>query len=146
MTERQQKALEMYKGDYNCAQSVFSSFAEDLGLDKQTALRISTGFGSGMGKMQHTCGAVTGAFMVLGLKYGRAEDDDEENKKQTYALVRRFAEKFEEKHTAINCKDILGQELRTQEEWEKAKEDGLFSATCESCVANAVSILDEMFA
>lgn len=144
MSDRKEQALKMFRGDFNCAQSVFSSFAGDLGLDKQTALRISTGFGAGMAKMQQTCGAVTGAFMVLGLKYGRAEDDDEEQKIYTYNLVRRFTEKFEQEHNSINCRDILGIELKTPEDWDKAKDEGLFEDKCKACVGNAVSILEDI--
>jgi len=146
MIDRRQQALTMFEGDFNCAQSVFSAFAAELGLDKQTALRVSTGFGGGMGKMQQTCGAVTGAFMVLGLKYGKAEDDDEERKTQTYNLVRRFAQSFEEEHNSIDCREILGRELKTQEEWDKANAEGLFADTCKKCVGSAVTILEELIA
>jgi C_GCAxxG_C_C family probable redox protein len=79
---------------FNCAQSVFSPFCEDLGLDKKTALKISSGFGGGMAHMNETCGAVTGAFMALGLKYGRFIANDIDAKAKTNGLVHEFAKEF----------------------------------------------------
>ncbi len=69
-------AVDCFTCGFSCSQAVFSTFAEKIGLDKETALRISGPFGGGMARMGDTCGAVTGAFMAIGLKYGKAKADD----------------------------------------------------------------------
>ena len=69
-----------FEEGFNCSQAVFSAWAEELGLDRETALRVATAFGGGMGHRGDTCGAVTGAFMAIGLKHGRLRADDEETR------------------------------------------------------------------
>ncbi|MBA7619010.1 hypothetical protein ES703_26342 [subsurface metagenome] len=81
---RIEKVVSSFKGNFNCAQSVFSSYAPQYGLDRDTALRLATGFGGGMGLMQNTCGAVSGAFMVIGLRYGMGINDDKDAREKTY--------------------------------------------------------------
>ena len=72
-TSHADKAVAIFKEGINCSQAVLSSFAEDFGVDKNMALKMAAGFGGGMGRTGHRCGAVTGAYMVLGLKYGAIE-------------------------------------------------------------------------
>jgi C_GCAxxG_C_C family probable redox protein len=73
---KKEKTIDAFRKGFNCSQAVLSSFSPDLGLEKETALKIACGFGAGMAKLQETCGAVTGAVMVLGLKYGKYKEDD----------------------------------------------------------------------
>ena len=83
-----EKAISSFRGDFNCAQSILSSFATQYGLDRDTALRLSSGFGGGMARLQNTCGAVSGAFMVIGLRYGMGIMDDTEAKEKTYQIIK----------------------------------------------------------
>ena len=83
-----------FKNGFNCSQSVFSTFAPELGLDKETALKIADGFGAGMGYSAETCGAVTGAFMAIGLKYGRSKSDDDQAKEKINTLIKEFMHQF----------------------------------------------------
>lgn len=89
-------AVDCFKNGYNCAQAVFSTYCDQLGLDKTNALRISGSFGGGMGHIDETCGAVTGAIMLIGLKHGKIQNDDNAAQEKTYTLVKEFAERFKE--------------------------------------------------
>ena len=86
-SKRAEEAVACFKSDFSCSQAVFSVYAEQLGLDKQVALKISCAFGGGMARMAETCGAVTGALMVIGLKHGKARPDDNDARDRTYALA-----------------------------------------------------------
>ena len=79
---------------FNCTQAILSTYCEDFGLDKVTALKLACGLGAGMGRLGHTCGAVSGAYLVIGLKHGKYLLEDEESKEKTYALVQEFESKF----------------------------------------------------
>jgi len=113
-------------------------------LSRQTALKVSQAFGGGMGQMGETCGAVTGAFMVIGLKYGRTRADDDEAKRKTYALVKEFSEKFKARNGTIICRELLGCDLSTSEGQRIAKSEGLFSTVCPRFVQDAAEILEEI--
>ena len=108
----------------NCAQSVLAPFAPEYDLSEEAALRISTGFGSGMGRLCEVCGALTGAFMVVGLKYGRTESDGTKygpKTETTYRLVSELARRFRERNHSIYCRELVGHDLSIPEEREKAK-------------------------
>ncbi len=66
-------AAARFKEGFSCSQAVVSSFAGDLGLGNDTAYKIPCGFGAGIARTGNTCGAVAGAVMVIGLKYGKAQ-------------------------------------------------------------------------
>ena len=92
---RVEQAVSCFKSGLNCSQSILSTYAEDFGLDRGVALKLAAGFGGGMGRMMGTCGAVTGAFMVLGLKHGPVSANDQQGKETAYERVREFAKRFQ---------------------------------------------------
>ena len=141
---RVEKAVEMYKEDFACSQSVFAVFCEELDLDKNTALKIAEGFGSGIGRMALTCGAVTGSCMVIGLKNGRISADDLESKQKTRELITDFAEKFIERNKTIVCKELLDCDISTDEGNQYAEENGIKDELCPKFVEDAVEILEEI--
>ena len=98
----------MFKSGYNCSQAVFGVFCEELGLDFETAIKISSSFGGGMGRLREVCGAVSAMFMLVGLKKGYISPDDDIAKEKHYAKVQELAQKFEEKFGSIICRDLLG--------------------------------------
>ena len=100
------KACELFASDCNCAQAVFAAFADRMGMDEVTALKLSSSFGGGMGRLREVCGAVSGMFMVAGALYGYDYNDDEK-KKAHYELIQRMAESFKEKHGTIICRELL---------------------------------------
>jgi len=134
-------ALSRFAEGFNCSQAVFSSCAE--GMDEETALRIASGFGGGMGRMAGTCGAVTGAMMVLGLRFGGTAPD-REAKERVYARIREFADRFKARNGSLVCRDLLGCDISTPEGYEVAQEKELFTTTCPRLVRAAAEILEEM--
>jgi C_GCAxxG_C_C family probable redox protein len=95
--------------------------------------------------MQHTCGAVTGALMALGLKHGKGLNDDESRKQKTYALTRKFCEEFTAKHGSLNCRELLsGLDMNDPDQNMKIKELGLHDSHCAKYVRDAVGILETL--
>ncbi|MFX1389563.1 MAG: C-GCAxxG-C-C family protein [Promethearchaeota archaeon] len=136
--------MSSFRGDFNCAQSIFSSFAPNVGLDKDIALKIATGFGGGMGRLQNTCGAVSGAFMVIGLKYGRGLNDNNESRDKTYELVREFANRFVKLHGSIICKELLACDINTDEGKLYYEQNDFFEKKCFRYVKDSARILEEI--
>jgi len=145
MTTRSDIATEKFLSGYNCAQSVLWSFAEDLRLDPETALKIACGFGAGMARRQEVCGAVTGGIMVLGLRHGRGERQDRTATEETYARTQELMRRFEAKHGTCNCRQLLdGCDLTTEEGRKAFKERDLHNRICKGYVQTVVAILEDM--
>lgn len=106
-----ERAVELFKAGYNCSQSVVGAFAEDLGFDFDTAMKMSEAFGGGMGRMRLTCGAVSGMFMLVGMKYSKAKGGDLETRRLVYKTVQEMAEEFKHKNGSIICAELLGENL-----------------------------------
>lgn len=103
-----QKAMAYFHEGYNCAQSVFLVFAEQEGISKETALKLSSSFGAGMGRMREVCGAVSGMFMAAGLIYGYADPKDQKAKTEHYARIQELAARFKAETGTIICRELLG--------------------------------------
>ena len=132
-------AVTRFEEGCSCAQAIYSTYAEDLGMDRQTAMKVSAGFGGGMGRMAGTCGAVTGAFLVLGLKHGGEETKARE---KAYQMVREFASRFEARHGSLLCKELMGCDISTPEGRQIVKDRGLRSGICTPLVRAAAEILE----
>ncbi len=128
---------------FNCAQTIFSLFAPELGIDEKTALKIASGFGGGM-NCAETCGAVTGAYMVIGMKYGHSTPNPDE-KANTKMLVKKFNEKFKEAHGSLICKQLTGYDISTPEGSIAAAESGVFQIKCPVYIKTACNILEDDF-
>jgi C_GCAxxG_C_C family probable redox protein len=128
----------------NCAQAVLAAFCEDLGWEIDDALRIAMGFGGGMGYTGGTCGAVTGAYMVIGLKIDFNVDQLQACKEKAYALVHEFDAKFKQLHGTVLCGELLGYDLRDPAQLEAARAEGVFPAKCPGFVSEAVKILEAL--
>ena len=142
--ERSEQAKEHFLSGYNCAQSVVLSFADDLKYSKELALKISAGFGGGMGKQQETCGAVTGAIMVLGLLKGEGVNNNDELKSEAYSSVKELSREFTAVYKTTSCKELIGCDLNTPEGSAKFKEEKLMENVCAGCVAKAVQIVESI--
>jgi C_GCAxxG_C_C family probable redox protein len=123
---------------------VLSSFGEDFGLDRERALRVAGAFGGGMARMGEQCGAVTGAFMAIGLKYGKAKAGDDEARERTYELAREFVTRFRSRHGSIRCRELLGYDLSSPEGRKEAHHKGLFDTLCPQLVRDAAEILEQL--
>lgn len=137
-------AVTMFNQRFNCSQSVLAACAAKRGLDHQTALRVAEVFGGGMGRMGLTCGAVTGAFMAIGLKYAKLTPEDNASRLKSVELARQFREKFEARHGSICCKDLLGVDLSKPDGQQQAIDRGVFVSLCPKLVHDAVEIVEEL--
>jgi C_GCAxxG_C_C family probable redox protein len=126
-----------------CSQAVLSAYAESLGISEQTALRIASGFGGGM-RMGETCGVVTGAFMVIGLRYAADNCSIPEGRAEVCARVLEFVERFRGRNGSILCRELLGCDISTPDGLKKAQELNLLKTTCVKLVKDAVTILEDM--
>ncbi len=137
-------AVSSFKEGFNCAQAILSTYGEQLGLNREISLKVSGAFGGGMGRMGEVCGAVTGAFMVIGLKYGKTKAEDEEAKEKCYSLVREFVCKFKERNGSILCRELLGYDINTPEGLELIKRENLFSTRCPKFVQDSAEIIEQI--
>lgn len=142
---KQQQATGYFRNRFNCSQSVFTVFGTVYGLDENDCLRCSCAFGGGMGRLQLTCGAVTGGMMALGLKYGKALNDPEDKKTLTYQKARELMDEFKKIHGSVNCRELLdGLDMNDPDDHKKIIERGLFEKRCERYVEDAVSIVERL--
>ncbi|MDF2614828.1 MAG: GCAxxG family protein [Clostridia bacterium] len=143
--KRSDVAVERFLDGYNCAQAVLYSFCDYLNFDKDTALKLSCGFGAGMGRKEEVCGAVSGGIMVIGMLYGRGENQDRSLTENTYLITRELMDKFTERQGAFICRRLLGDcELTTLEGQKEFKDKDLLNTVCKACVRNVVEIIDDI--
>ena len=135
-----EKIDELSKKGYNCSQTVLCYFSEELGLDEETALKISCPFEMGMYESGQ-CGALTAGYMVLGLKYGSTDFDRRiELAKKTLS----FKNEFKEKMGSTNCNELLGMKVMEDNNIEKAAEEGLLESVCGKAILTAISTLEKL--
>jgi C_GCAxxG_C_C family probable redox protein len=134
------EAVNRFKQGLNCSQAVFSANCRKYGIDEKQAAAIGAGFGAGMGRLGKTCGAVTGAIMILGLE----NYTDIASKKKVHMAVQKFISEFEKVHGTVECLKLIGMDLTTDEANQKAMELGLFATRCRHFVETADKILNEM--
>lgn len=135
----------MVAGSWNCAQSVLGVFCADIGLDRETAMKLASGFGAGMARKQEVCGAVSGAIMVIGLKHGQAREDDKAAKEAAYRLSRELMDRFQVEFGSCLCRELLpGLDLATEAGHMRYKAEGWSERVCRPCVRAAVRILEKI--
>jgi len=137
-------AVACFEEGFSCSQAVCSAYAPQLGLERETALKVSGAFGAGMGRMGETCGAVTGAFMVIGLKHGKTRAEDDEAKERAYRLVQEFVDQFKARHGSIVCRELLGCDLSLPEQRALAQEQKLTATLCPRFVHDAAEIVEQI--
>jgi C_GCAxxG_C_C family probable redox protein len=128
----------------NCAQAVLSVYCETFGLERSLALRLAQGFGGGMGHTGKMCGAVSAAYMVLGLAHKMSPENPRECLDRTYALMREFDRKFKELHGSVMCTDLIGFDLSKPESLAGARDKKIFSTVCPDFVRDSVRILETL--
>lgn len=144
MSTHSELAKKLFVQGYNCAQSVFAAFCDETGLDIDTALKIASSFGGGMGRLREVCGAVTGMYMVVGLKYGYTDPTDKKAKTEHYRLVQELAKQFEKENGSIICRELLGlSSTRDNPVPEDRNKNYYKKRPCAELVAQAARILDE---
>ena len=143
---RSENAKDLFLSGYNCAQSVVLSFADDLKFSKELAQKMAAGFGGGMGKNQETCGAVTGAIMVLGMIKGEEVNNNDELKASAYGAVKDLTRDFVAAYKTTQCRELIGCDLNTPEGSAKFKEEKIMENVCAGCVKKAVQIVETLTA
>ncbi|MFC1917661.1 C-GCAxxG-C-C family protein [Chloroflexota bacterium] len=136
--------LSKFKDDMDCAQAILSTYGPELGLDSEIAVKLTDAFTDGMGRMGGTCGAVTGAFMVLGLKYGERATGCQQANKKTHNLVEEFVDRFTFRNGSIVCKELLGCDISNPEVLNSEKTKTLFKTACSKYVQSAAEIIEEL--
>ena len=139
-----EKAVSCFQEGFMCSQALLVAYADQFGMDRQTALKVSAAFGGGMGRMGEICGAVTGAFMVIGLKYGRIEVKDTESHEKTNRLVQEFVRRFKAVHESIVCRELLGCDLNTREGRKAFVDNKLRDTLCTKYVRDAAEIVGQL--
>lgn len=134
-----------FKCGYNCAQSVFLAFAEEVGYSKEEALRLSSSFGGGMGRLREVCGACSAMFMIAGILKGYTEPNNDEIKAEHYKLIQDLAQKFKSKFGTIICRELLGLEEGEDETYipSKRTEEYYQERPCENFIKYAAEIIEE---
>ena len=128
---------------FNCSQAVIGAFCEELGLEKDIAMQVASGFGGGM-RCGSTCGAVTGALMALGIKYGQTKAEDQETKMKMYSRSTEFQNRFKALHDTTICKELLGHDISSPEGFAVIQQKGLSRSLCDKLISDAVELVDEM--
>lgn len=108
MTDRSEKARQLFLQGYNCSQSVTGAFADLLEIDEKTLMMLSSSFGGGLARLREVCGAVLGASLVLGLMFGYSDPKDYSGKSEHYKHVQEFARRFKEANGSYVCRELLG--------------------------------------
>jgi C_GCAxxG_C_C family probable redox protein len=143
--DKSEIALKWFDNKYNCAQSVLTAFAKELDMPEDELLRVACAFGGGMGRQQHTCGAVTGAAMVLGLKFGKGINDSDDKKLQTYEKTVELFDEFTRLNGSVNCRILLNNlDMRDANDYNTIIEQNLFNTSCRKYVADAVKITERI--
>ena len=132
MSTKAEQAIAFHDKGYNCAQAVACSFCKEFGVDEEEMFRIAEGFGLGMGGMEATCGAVSGAVMLAGFKNSCADPKNPKTKAATYQLTREITRQFAERNHALVCKELKGLET------------GVVLRSCPDCIRDAVAIAEKV--
>ena len=147
MSEHSELACRLFAEGRNCSQSVFAAFTDVTGIDRETALLLSSSFGGGMGRLREVCGTCSAMFMVAGLLYGYTSTDDHSEKTEHYRRIQELAARFRERHETIVCRELLkGLKVTTDPVPELRTEQYYKVRPCIKFVRTAAEILDEYIA
>jgi C_GCAxxG_C_C family probable redox protein len=137
------QTVSCFKNGLNCTQAVLTVYGPQFGMDREIALKVGGAFGSGMG-MGETCGAVTGALMVIGLKHTKVNGVRFISKEATYDLAGEFITRFKERNRSVVCRELLECDVSTREGLREAQKEKHFKKRCPKYVRDAAEILEEI--
>jgi C_GCAxxG_C_C family probable redox protein len=143
MSERVEEAVNLFVDGYSCAQSLLAVYGPALGVEREAGLRLAAPLAGGMSRTDGACGAATGALLVLGLKHGHTDPDDEVGRERIRTLTQEFLRRYQERKGSTMCTDILGHNLSEPGVPEKVKAGQLSSLTCPDAVRTAAQLLEE---
>jgi len=137
-------ALDLFSKQHNCAQAILAAYGPAEGLDEQHGLKLAAPFGGGIGRLGETCGVVSGALMVLGLRYTAPNSPDAAAKAALYERVRDFVARFKARNPSILCRELLGCDISTPEGAQLAQDRKLHQTLCVKYVRDAAEILEQV--
>lgn len=142
MKEIEEKALYSFYNGMNCAQSVLTAYADHLKFDPSMALSVASGFGGGMGKLQKTCGVVTGSFMALGIYNSQKHAENIDARNATNTMIQKFTKDFTVKHGSLDCKALLDCDFTTEEGEKQFVDMDLKKNVCSKCISDSVKLIE----
>lgn len=132
MVSRVKDTVEKHMKGYNCAQAVACTYCDLAGIDEETMFKITEGYGLGMGNMQGTCGAITGAVAVIGMLNSSANLETPNSKASTYKIAKEILDKFQEKNQSTICHELKGIESK------------IVLRSCSGCIEDACVFLEDV--
>lgn len=143
MTPKEEKARALFREGYNCAQSVVGAFCDEMQMDRETAMRMASSFGGGMGRLREVCGTVSGMFLITGVLYGYDGPKDYEAKKEHYARIQQLAARFRAETGSIICRELLGAAGRDNSPVPSRRTEEYYKKRpCEEMVATAARLME----
>lgn len=144
MDEKVKTAEGLFLQGYNCSQAVFGAFSDEVGLDRETALKLASSFGGGMGRLREVCGAASAMFIIAGLKSGYSDPKDSTAKTEHYKLIQELAQKFKEQNGSIVCRELLGLPNQADSPVPQARTAGYYKKRpCVELVKSAAKIMED---
>ena len=137
-------ASEYMKKGYNCAQSVIKAYAGDVGMNEEDAVKMASALGGGVGRNGHICGAVSGAALIIGMKFGTTDPANFQTKEKAYNKTNELLEKFSAENKSVLCKELIPYDMKNPEELKKAREAGVFAKQCPLYVLSSGRILESI--
>lgn len=138
------KSAGLFEQGYNCAQSTLVVFSTDLGIDEDTAYKVASGFGAGLGYRGEMCGAVIGAYLAIGIKYGFIRPSEQDKKDQTYRLIAVFLDEFKNRNGSVYCRELINYDTGDPDQLREAREKNVFRELCPKFVRDSAEILEKI--
>ncbi|MFW9773589.1 MAG: C-GCAxxG-C-C family protein [Promethearchaeota archaeon] len=138
------KVITFFSHGHNCSQTILKAYGPKYGINENLAYKVASAFGGGIARTGNTCGAVTGALMVIGLKYRNLDIEDQENKDFTYEVGKTFIDQFKSINGTIICRELLGCDISTLEGRDKAEKNNLFDELCPKFIKSSAEILESI--
>lgn len=137
-------ASEYMKKGYNCAQAVIKAYAGDVGMNEEDAVKMASVLGGGVGRTGHICGAVSGATLIIGMKFGSTDNTNIHSRDKAYQKAKELLEKFATQNKSVSCKELLGYDISTNDGLKQARESGVMVQKCPLFVSSAAKILESI--
>jgi len=138
------KAVALFREGFNCSQAVCAVYAEQCGLNRELALKVSGGFGGGMGRSGEICGALSGAVIIIGLKHSGVKAHDKTARMKTYDLTRELLQRFKFRNNTLYCRELIGCDISTPEGFKRAMDEKIIPTRCPKFIRDAAEILEEI--
>jgi C_GCAxxG_C_C family probable redox protein len=144
--DRPEIAAEYMRKGFNCAQSIVKAFSSELTVDDQAAIKMAASLGAGLGRNGYVCGALSGAALVIGARFGNTDPADTAAREKAYRMANELLEKFQREHHTVLCRELISTNLKIPDELKRARETGVFQNQCPLFVLSAGKILEEILA